>query len=196
MMARRKYSRSTAFKEYRKLFLLAVEGAVTEMNYFKEALPDNSIIQIECIKGKNQSSPERVLKRMKRRIREQSLRQGDEAWLVLDRDHWEESVLTALYDWSQTDGRYNVALSNPKFESWLLLHFEDGRQVKSSSDCTRRLKRHLPDFDKHFDSSKFSKAMIILAIDRAKAKDKPLSIKWPTRQGSTVYRLVERLIAS
>jgi hypothetical protein len=51
----------------------------------------------------------------------------------------------------KTEPQY-FALSNPKFEYWLLLHFNDGTGIASSRDCSDRLKRHLPGYDKGIDA--------------------------------------------
>jgi hypothetical protein len=86
-------------------------------------------------------------------------------------------------------------LSNPKFEYWLLLHFEDGAGVTSSQDCTARIRRHLPNYNKGIDSRKISKEQITDAIHRARARDNPACPDWPRNiGGTTVYKLVEKLI--
>ena len=58
-----------------------------------------------------------------------------EAWLVVDKDQWTDDQLIKLLEWSQKADNYGFALSNPKFEYWLLLHFEDASGVKNSRDC-------------------------------------------------------------
>jgi hypothetical protein len=87
-----------------------------------------------------------------------------------------------------------LALTNPKFEFWLLLHFEDGSGVSGSRSCSDRLKRYLPDYDKGIDSRLFTSGMIAGAIQRAKLRDNPPCIDWPRGVGSTVYRLVEKIL--
>jgi len=90
---------------------------------------------------------------------------------------------------------YGFALSNPKFEYWLLLHFEDGTGVNSSRDCTDRLKRWMPDYDKAIDTRKISQAQIDDAIRRARQRDHPPCEDWPKNLGqTTVYRLIENIL--
>jgi hypothetical protein len=126
-------------------------------------------------------------------IRDNRLKSTDEAWLVVDKDQWRDDQLSPLLQWSQQAANYGVAVSNPKFELWLLMHFEDATGVATSRQCSERLKRHLPNYDKgRIDSGKL-KPGIAAAINRAKQKDQPPCTGWPVSSGTTVYRLVEKL---
>jgi hypothetical protein len=73
-------------------------------------------------------------------LRQESLKKSDEAWLVVDKDQWSNEQLEQLLRWAQGSDNYGFALSNPKFEYWLLLHFEDGEGISSSRACLERLK--------------------------------------------------------
>ncbi len=116
--------------------------------------------------------------------------------LVVDKDGWTDAQLSELHTWSQQKENYGFALSNPKFEYWLLLHFEDGKGIQSSAQCSERLKKYLPDYDKGICIGKFTKENIAEAIRRAKQRDNPRCVNnWPQNVGTTVYRLVERLIS-
>jgi len=57
-----------------------------------------------------------------------------EAWLVIDKDDNNDEKLRKVYEWSQSKDNYGLALSNPKFEYWLLLHFEEGKGVQNSPE--------------------------------------------------------------
>jgi len=145
---RRKFQRPLGERRYKKLFLIAAEGIKTEPLYFGIFTDDTSIVRVSCLKGKHDSSPPQVLKRMTDHLESEGLKSSDEAWLVVDKDQWTDEQLTQLHQWSLQQENYGFALSNPKFEYWLLLHFEDGTGVTSSRDCTDRLKRWIPDYDK------------------------------------------------
>ncbi|MCI4625803.1 MAG: RloB family protein [Candidatus Magnetoovum sp. WYHC-5] len=193
-LKRRELTRPTGEREYKKLFIIAVEGAKTEHQYFtilKTMAPP--IIQIKCLKG-NKSSPHYVLKTMKNHLKEEQLKETDEAWLVVDKDNWQDEQLNKLHDWSKTRDNYGFALSNPKFEYWLLLHFEAGHRITSSRDCSERLKKYLPDYNKSIEANQIDDGMITTAIKRAKQLDNPPSDDWPRKTGTTVYKLVERII--
>ncbi len=74
-----------------------------------------------------------------------------------------------------------------------MLHFEDGKGVANSQQCTTRLKQYLPDYDKGIDIRKITQEMIDDAVERAKARDNPPCQDWPRKPGSTVYKLVESI---
>lgn len=195
MKNRRKFKRQLGERRYRKLFIISVEGARTEPQYFSIFNRGQSVVKVACLKSANDSAPAKVLNRMKQYLREQSLRKSDEAWLVVDKDQWSDEQLAELYDWSNQKGNYGFALSNPKFEYWLLLHFEDGVGVSSSRNCVDRLRRHLPDYEKYVDVTKFSDDRIREAIVRGRIRDNPPCADWPRSMGiTTVYRLVEKLV--
>jgi hypothetical protein len=195
MPPRKKFHRPLGRRRYRKLFVVATEGNKTEPQYFAMFNNQNSIIRVNCIKGRHDSSPTQVLNRMTKYLKKESLKASDEAWLVVDRDNWNEEQLTQLHEWSQKAKNYKFALSNPKFEYWLLLHFEDGTGIASSRDCSDRLKRYLPEYDKGIDIRKVTLSMIQAAVSRAKQRDTPPCLDWPRDLGSTtVYRLVENIL--
>lgn len=174
------------------MFIIAAEGEKTEPEYFQMLNSVKAVVHFKCLKNIHGSSPLQILKVMKRYIIDTGLKKTDEAWLVVDKDDWVTNHLQQLFDWSQERDHYNFALSNPKFEYWLLLHFEDGNGIASSQDCTIRLKQYLPNYDKGMPTNVI-KPKIQEAINRAKQKDRPPCEDWPKQNGSTVYRLVEKL---
>jgi len=132
---------------------------------------------------------------MRENLNKEGLKKSDEAWLVVDKNGWTDEHLEQLHQWSKDADNYGFALSNPKFEYWLLLHFEDGAGIASSRNCLDRLKRYLPDYDKGIDPRIITQEMIDEAIQRAKRRDNPPCIDWPrTIWCTTVYRLVENIL--
>ena len=189
---RRKFSRPTGRRRYLKLFVIATEGTKTEPQYF-DLFKNNPHLFIQVVKSKHHA-PHQVLGRLKDRLKGADLSPSDEAWLVVDKDKWTDDQLAQLHAWSQEADNYGFALSNPKFEYWLLLHFEQGTGIGSPRECSDRLKQHLPNYDKGIDSRKFTPDRIKEAIDRAKARDNPPCADWPRAFGSTtVYKLVEKI---
>ena len=191
---RRRFKRSIGQRRYRKIFVLAVEGTKTEPKYFALFNTEQSLMRVNCLKGQHDSSPPQVLKRMEDHLKQEGLKKSDEAWLVVDKDQWSDEQLAQLQQWSMKQENYGFALSNPKFEFWLLLHFEGGSGVTSSRNCSDRLKRYLPDYDKDIDSRKFTSEAIAEAIQRAKQRDTPPCVDWPRGIGTTVYRLVQNIL--
>lgn len=192
---RRKFQRKVNTKSYRSLFIIAVEGSKTESQYFSMFNTGDSIIQVYCLKGKNKSSPNQVLKRLKDYLKKISLKKGDMAWLVIDKDDWTEEQIKELYLWSKEREQYGLALSNPQFEYWLVLHFDEGHNISSANQCIDRLRKHLPNYNKEVDLRKFTRDSVKLAIHRAQRRDNPPCEDWPREFGqTTVYRLVEHLL--
>jgi hypothetical protein len=75
----------------------------------------------------------------------------DEVWAVFDVDdhpHLEEAIELAARE------NVKVALSNPCFELWALLHFEDQRAHIARAKLRGRLQQHMKGYDKELDFSK------------------------------------------
>jgi len=189
------FRRPTGQRRYKRMFVIVAEGSVTEQEYF-QLLSDESIIHIKCLRNRGNLTPKEALLRIREHIGKESLRKTDEAWVVVDKDSWEEEHLDELHNWAQSRSNYGFALSNPKFEFWLLLHFEDGKGVATGEHCDRKLAKHLPGYDKHVDGQKFTRERIKAATDRAKKRDIPPCADWPHKTGTTVYKLVEKILES
>ncbi|HYR11651.1 MAG TPA: RloB family protein, partial [Longimicrobium sp.] len=80
-----------------------------------------------------------------RRARDVNLR-FDEVWCVFDVD--EHQRLEAALAEAERGG-IHVAVSNPCFELWLLLHFVEQTAHLSTRQARDRLRKHLPGYDKH-----------------------------------------------
>lgn len=191
-----RFTRATGGRRYKKLFLVAAEGKNTENQYFGIFCGKTSVVHVRCLKHGNQSAPGYLLKTMKKELKVIDLRETDEAWCVCDTDKWTPEQLNGLLEWSRQKTNYGLAVSNPNFEFWLLLHFEDGNKVRNSVTCKTRLEQHLPGYDKNIDSKKFTKEKIEKAVERAKIRDNPPCESLPGEKQTTVYRLVERILAA
>ena len=193
------FQRRLGKRRHRKLFVVATEGTKTEPMYFRMLNDLQKTGHVECLASGGGSSPLDVLSRMEKYLKENGndLRESDEIWLVVDRDQWPATQLDRLQNWAEESNRRDLALSNPKFEYWLLLHFEDGLKIKSPSDCDARLREHLPDYDKGITPEKFTVEIISEAIKRGKLRDNPRCSGWPSTIGcTTVYRLVDSILQS
>lgn len=178
-----RFQRPLGERRYRKLFVIATEGAVTEPLYFSIFNNQESVIKVKCLKS-GASAPKHVLARMKKYLRDETLQATDEAWLVVDKDLWPDEQLTQLRAWAKEQKNHGLAVSDPKFEYWLLLHFED---CSSSSKCGTRLQECLSRYDKGFDIRKLTQPMIDDAIRRARQR------KINTPPYTEVYKLVEKI---
>jgi hypothetical protein len=196
-MKMRRFRRVGNVRDYRPVFIIATEGKKTEPTYFRFGIfmSRERPVRVKVLLRGGSSSPKAVLDGMRAYLRGYQKKKGDEAWLVVDKDQWKTKDLELLYAWSQSDAYKNLAVSNPQFEYWLLLHFEDGKKINSKSACVSRLKKYLPDYDKSkLPEDEFTVTRVKNAIKRAKSQDSPPCIKWPVKMGTTVYRMVERIL--
>ena len=198
-MSRRRQRRNVGHRDqsFRRVIHIAAEGTKTEPEYFKRLNQLQRETRITMVNKKtSESSPAGVLDAMKRHVKHRvlSLSDSDEFWLVVDRDTWPEESLRQLYQWTQATKKRGLALSNPKFEYWLLLHFEDAVGNLTSQHCVARLRRHLPKYDKGIPRGKIGLSQIKEAIKRARQQNDPPCQDWPRHTGTTVYLIVQKVI--
>ncbi len=97
------------------------------------------------------------------------------------------SALAAL------QGDSGIALGNAYGSGRIGL--EEGVGIALSRDCTNRLRRYLPGYDKKISSHQITDERISNALRRAKLRDVPPCADWPRAlDGTTVYRLVENIL--
>jgi hypothetical protein len=167
---RRSLRRPIGRRRYRKLFVVSPEGTKTEPQYFELLNSQFAVVRILCIGHRGGRSPDKVLKAMDNYLRGIGLRKSDEAWLVIDRDRWRSDAIDRLQSWACSHRNTHLAVSNPCFEYWLLLHFDDGDRIAGRRGCINRLKRYLPAYDKSVRSCDISLDTIKAAVERAKKR--------------------------
>lgn len=96
----------------------------------------------------NRTDPTAVLKRFQKVLRENDFRKDDEAWLVIDVDEWDKGKFAELLRWARDDTRHHLAVSNPKFELFLVMLFERGSGCTTPGQVDACLKRLMPSYDK------------------------------------------------
>lgn len=127
---RKEFQRKSGFRDAR-LFVIATEGQRTESKYFsdlnaEEYFPNNNV-KVEIIPSENGlSAPRHVLGRLDDFKKKYRIKEDDELWMVVDRDFksWTVKELSESRQLCAQKG-YSLALSNPCFELWLLLHVVD-----------------------------------------------------------------------
>ncbi|MGO8675162.1 MAG: RloB family protein [Limisphaerales bacterium] len=118
----------------------------------------------------------------------------DELWLVVDRDAWTESDLNDVVAAIGALPKYHLALSNPCFELWLVLHRRDA-PGQNGEQLRKILKAELGAYEKSSYNVEALRPTIDDAIRRAERLDASPKDPWPRVQGTHVYRLVKRLMA-
>lgn len=116
----------------------------------------------------------------------------DEVWCVLDVDEFDLAEAIGL----AREHGINLAVSNPCFELWLLLHHADCRtHCAGYRGVTRHLKRHVPTYDKtRLDYVDYAPG-VANAVRRAKDLD-PTGSEYRKNPSTSVWRLVELLLES
>ena len=196
MTNRRDFKREIGERRYKRLFVIVAEGKKTEPQYFSLLNFNQAIVKIMCLNHPKGSDPLHVKKCMDDYLasKKASLRTDDEAWLVVDKDNWLDEHLHKLYEWANQKTNFGLAVSNPCFEYWILLHFEDAKGVSTKKDCCKKLRQYLPDYDKEIPSGKIKPSMISDAIYRAAIRDRAQDAPWPQSAGTTVYKLVQNIL--
>lgn len=175
----------------KKLIHLVMEGTRTEPQYFSIFRSDEYVLKFHKNR-RNETSPKGLVKRAESVEKEDGLSKADQIWIVSDKDNWTNEHFKILEIWERKP-QHNHALSNPSFEYWLLLHFED-TNVSSQDDCLNRLKKYIHGYDKNLDVKIFTPELIEKAVSRAKRRNALAEGNCLDYQGSTVYKLVEGLI--
>ena len=90
------------------------------------------------------------------------------------------------------DNAIDLAVSNPCFELWLLLHFRESPGMQDRAKIKTMLTQHVPEYDKHVEFTAYS-AGYEQAVTRAKRVDELAeSAGEPGRNPTTgVYKLTE-----
>lgn len=181
-------------RDYKSKIIIAAEGKKTEVEYF-ECIRGYTDYIIEIMNRKTgKSSPSKVLEDLKKHLRNNRLFKQDDAWIIIDVDQWPQDQIETIFEFVKSNKKCHCAFSNPKFEYWLLLHFEDPKKSLSGNECTYALRKHLPDYKKGFPASRISKENLKTAIHNAKKRHHSDEYHYPKNNGSTVYLLVEKII--
>jgi hypothetical protein len=109
------------------LIVIASEDELIVKDYFSRFGSSRVSVLVLPTEG-GRSAPAAVLARLDDFGKEYQIRDDDQLWLCTDKDHWAEPAhianLVQMLQQCRQKG-YQVAISNPCFELWLLLHVED-----------------------------------------------------------------------
>ena len=199
-MSRRKNNslvRKTGTRRYRSVCWVSAEGS-TERDYFGMDVFRNANVNVQFPRDvhPDRRNPAAVLKRFQKMLRTEDFRAFDEAWIVVDVDEWDRKEIELLHAWAEGDNRHHVVVSNPKFELFLLMHFEKANGCTTSAKIDAALKRHMPGYDKRLGKRQFSAAQVRSAIAVAQAKRAGCRDTIPSPGMTDAYLLAERLIGT
>ena len=174
-----------------RLFIIATEGRKTEKQYFAKF--GNKRCQVQVIPNENnRSAPAYILQSLKKFKKEYQLKEDDELWLMIDVDRWGNRNLGDVAA-QAGHNKFQLAVSNPCFETWLYLHHDDlSHEHFSSGDMKQKLTDLLGGYNSsHLDLDKFKN--VDDAIHRAKELDDTPDERWPVKTGTHVYKIVEKV---
>jgi hypothetical protein len=194
------------------LIIIATEGTDTERVYFSAmASPEyflNSRIHVEVLKRRGTaSSPDHVIKALDEFRKKYKLRRDDELWLVIDVDRWGDKKMAGIAR-ECVQKRYLLAISNPCFELWLLLHLKsldeytpdtlDEFRKNAKVGHRRRLEAELVNVLGSYSKSNLNADHFLphveIAIERARLLDANPNHRWPHDLGTRVYLLAESVM--
>ena len=191
----------------KKLILVVTEGEKTEPNYFRELRNKNlmdptlSLIIHHCRGG----SANDLVEKMEYMVTKDELEPGDQTWIVADDDKRAQKEINLLLAWRKSDILFNwLAISNPSFEFWLLLHFDCNYSVIDQKDCEKQLENQLKkelnnknfEYKKEFPTKFITLDKILVAISRAENRDNTSQEKWPDERSTRVYNLLKVLLTA
>jgi len=195
---KRRLVRPPAYRDA-NLIIIATEGELTEKVYFEHLWGRERGVQVRILPTEEgRSAPRHVLSRLTKYKSENEIGKGDELWLMIDKDRWDDKQLVEVA--SQTRARrFSLAVSTPCFELWLYLHLGDPADEMREKPCpffASLIRGILGSFDPanlnmaHFESN------LDAAIRRARSLDEHPDERWPNSLGTRVYRVVESILGS
>lgn len=145
------------------------------------------------------SAAQHVLRRLLSYDREE----GDELWLLLDVDHFDQPNHVGAFAQLLNDARrqgVNIALSKPSFELWLLLHhvnsLDDIRTLADAAEVEAELRRALGSYNKtRLRSDHFPLRGVAQAHRQAQILDREISGDLiPGTNTTRVYGLLQSIV--
>ncbi len=143
-------SRVRGYKTPKKVIVVVCEGEKTERLYFETMRQNLRIPSLSLKVIHDQNAPISVVNRA---VREKTdLQTGDEVWCIIDVEQKGTNPTFSQAVNIARISKLNLAITNPAFEYWYLLHFECTDQPFMNADkVTAQLKKYLPNYEKVVD---------------------------------------------
>ena len=168
--------RRPASRDPQATVLIVCEGAKSEPNYFRSLCRALRLTSVTVVGEGCGNAPKSVVdfavkkrKEVKKWSKHGSCADYDAIWCVMDveAEGKNPSLRPALN--RAKDHKLKTVLSNPCFEYWILLHFqESGRPFRNCKQVGHKLKEVLPNYEKGQDCFKLLEATRAEAMVRAK----------------------------
>lgn len=187
--------------EPRRKLLILCEGKVTEPLYFRSFRQEhrNHLVEVEIVPECGGPKPLVELAVERKKSAEKEARRHrdpyqkyDEVWCVFDVDNHPNLVEAKR---QAQDNGLKLAISNPCFELWIVLHFQDQRAYQDRGWIQSKCREYLSGFAKAVPYEKVQPNYQD-ALERATAL-----MRWQEEQGrhdanpsTGVYKLTERIV--
>jgi hypothetical protein len=194
----RRPGRRPPFRNPKPTILIVTEGEATEPEYLRGLQRACRNPRVTVRVAPEHGVPKTVVsvaKRYKdeaeaaaRRERDENLAY-DSVWGVFDvDDHPAIGEAKAM----ARDSGIDLAISNPCIELWLLLHFRDNPGMQGRETVRKKLKEHVPDYEKHVDYATYADGYAPAVRRARKLDDEAERAGEPHRNPSTgLHRLTE-----
>lgn len=195
--------RAGSRKENKFIFIVS-EGECTEPNYFKKI---NIELRYSGVTIKTPRFPEtdplslvhRAIN-IKKKPKECniSLKEGDEIYCAYDVDENLDEDLEAAERLAEANG-IKILLSNPCFEIWILLHFEQTSRTYQRDELYLQVKKYIKNFEKCLEIYPLIKGQQNFAIENAERlnnihEENEISLSCRACNPSTqVFRLIKHI---
>ena len=162
-------------RKQRRIIVIVCEGKETEINYFNGFKTRYSNLNIIPL-YKKCTDPKNIVKRAKEQIKVYRLKlnQGDGLWCVFDVDESTNEEIKTTYNRAKKN-KIMIALSNPSFELWYLLHFDNILSQLTRQEVKERLKNFIQDYSKSKIVNSILEDKLPTAIERAKKLNKKIA---------------------
>jgi hypothetical protein len=155
-MAKNPYNRRPPKRDIIPNILIICEGEETELLYFNgiKRSKRRNTISIKVFDAGKKTDPMSIINRTineRQNLKDKdNWKAGDSAWAVFDGD---EHMIGNLDNWRKAltlakSEKINLAITNPSFEFWYLIHFQDAFGQMNADTASKKLRKHIPGYDK------------------------------------------------
>ncbi len=210
---RQDFFRESQTIEKEKIVVLAFEGNNTERLYFEEFKNttrfNNELIYLHLLKrpkNDTNSAPNHVFNKLKKEAKDEfNFNANDELWMIIDTDKW-RNIPQIIIECKKA-GNMHVAVSNPCFEFWLLLHIKNigefsqneldlilkNEKITSKKNYVDKIIMEiLGSYNKNNPQLDNFLPHIDYAIIQAKGLDFD-NEEFPSKLGSHIYKIIDKL---
>lgn len=182
-----------------RIIRVMTEGELTEpaylsMDAIRNAMRRAGGIGLKLLTHhKGQTDPASLVRAMRKAMRREMVQKGDETWIVMDADEWTDAQFEAARSWSKAAEANHLAISNPKFELFLLMHFGEAKGCTSARHVDARLRACWKEYKKGIPAGAFTIEQVVAAMERAARADSHPESVMPAPGETKFYQLLASL---